>query len=220
MNVSKVTGFDVLDKTFEAGRGGIILTAHCGNFELISAVVTQNGYAGTVIARAFHDEKLNNLLNDLRKSKGCGVLDRSESPKKILNILKKNELIGILADQDIRKINGVFVNFFGMPAYTPTAPVQLALIAKCPILPTFIYRDPKNKYYHHLIINPPMELTGDRKDPNTIVENTQKWSTIVENHIRKYPDQWVWMHKRWKTTPEKLKRKNNEKNDSRNSSRP
>ena len=133
-------------------------------------------------------------------------MDRTESPRTLFKVLKNNKLIGILADQDIRKVNGVFVNFFGMPAYTPTAPVQLALGAKCPILPSVMIRDENNKYYHHLIISPPIDLINDRKNPDAIVENTQRWTNILEKHIRKYPDQWVWMHKRWKTTPEKLKR--------------
>ena len=209
----EILGLEHIERALKKNRGAIILTCHCGNFELIAATVVAYGYKGTAIARAFHDRQINKLLNDLRRSKGCDVIDRSESPRKIFNVLKKNELIGMLADQDIRKINGVFVDFFGMPAYTPTAPVQLALTAKSPILPVFIIRDKSCKYNHHIIINPPLNLIDDRKNPKAIIENTQRWSKIVENHIRKYPDQWVWMHKRWKTTPEKLKRKNNEKND-------
>ncbi|MDX9701766.1 MAG: lysophospholipid acyltransferase family protein [Candidatus Auribacterota bacterium] len=187
-------------------KGAVVLTCHSGNFELIPPYFAARGHCGAIIARAFHDSRINDLLVELRKSKGCKVIDRDDSPRSIFASLRENRLLGILADQDIRKLDGVFVDFFGHSAYTPIAPVIIAQTAGCPLLPMIITRDPLCKYRHHIKVYPPIELVGSKKDRNALVVNTQKWSKLVEDHIRAYPDQWVWMHNRWKTTPEKLKR--------------
>lgn len=187
-------------------KGVLVITGHCGNFELIPPYFVALGYDSAVIARSFHDERINKLLKKLRMSKGFELIDRDESPRKIFNSLRKNRLLGILADQDIRKLDGVFVDFFGHSAYTPIAPVIIAQTAGCPFVPMLITRDPSCKYRHHIQVYPPIELTGSKKDSAALAENTHKWSKLIEDHIRAYPGQWVWMHNRWKTTPDKLKR--------------
>ncbi len=200
------SGIEYAWDALNAKKGAVVLTAHCGNFELIPPYFAARGHCGTMVARAFRDDRINNILVRMRKSKGCKVLDRDESARGIFRALKENRLLGILADQDIRKIEGIFVDFFGHQAYTPIAPIIIAQTSKSPFIPMLINRDPSCKYRHHIQVYPPIELTGSKKDLNDLKENTQKWSTLVENHIRAYPDQWVWMHNRWKTTPEKLKR--------------
>jgi KDO2-lipid IV(A) lauroyltransferase len=114
----------------------------------------------------------------------------------MLRILKNNELLGILPDQDTDKVDGIFVDFLGQQAYTPTGPVSLALATGASIVPCFIVR---KKSKHYLYIEKPLELevTGNKEADIRI--NTEKWSYIFEKYIREYPDQWVWMHKRWNT---------------------
>lgn len=202
-------GKEHIDAALAKGRGAIILTGHLANWELLAAYIAIHIRSGSVIARKFHDERLNNLLNQAREAKGNSVIDRDDSPRKILAVLKRNELIGILADQDIKKIQGTFVTFFGRPAYTPTAPVVLAAASKADLLPTFAYRNPDNPYKLHIKVAPPIELIKGRKDPEALRENTQRWTTLMEEHIRAHPDQWVWMHRRWRTTPEMLKGEHN-----------
>ncbi len=201
-----VEGFEHVYAGLKQGKGVLIVTGHCGNWELMPAfVVVESGCEGSVIVRTDRGNRLNDLINSMRLSKGFGVIDRDESPRKILRQLRSNKIIGILPDQDIKRLDGVFVDFFGYPAYTPTAPVVIALASGCALVPAVIIRDRNCKMRHKLVFYPPIELNTNRKDKTALVLNTQKWTTILENHIRQYPDQWVWMHKRWKTTPESLK---------------
>ncbi|MEW6536512.1 MAG: lysophospholipid acyltransferase family protein [Candidatus Auribacterota bacterium] len=198
-------GFEHFREAKQQGKGAVVVTGHCGNWEYLGGFSVVHGIDGAGLARKFHDERINKLLFTVRQGKGFEMIDRDESPRKMLNVMRNNNFLGILADQDIRKINGTFVNFFGKQAFTPTAPVTLALIADCPLIPSFSHRNPDNPYKHTVVIYPPIDLIRDRKNPDAIQENTQRWTTVLENHIRKYPDQWVWMHRRWRTTPETLK---------------
>lgn len=188
-----------INRILSNGKGVIMLASHVGNWELISAYFTLRGYCGTVIARRIYFYKYDNFINKLRGHVGVGVIYRDDSPKKILRVLKRNEMLGILADQDVDSVDGVFVDFFGRPAYTPKAPIALALASGAPIVPCFMIRE---KSRHRLVLEEPMEIEEKSDRQETIEFNTQKWSSIVESYIRRYPEQWVWMHRRWKTKPE------------------
>ena len=187
---------EVMEDAFKKGKGIILLTAHFGNWELLAATLRIKNYPGATIGRKIYFKLYDEYLNYLRKTHDVNVIYRDASPKGMLKVLKRNEIMGILADQDVDSVEGVFVNFFGHPAYTPIGPVALAKATGASIIPAFIVRDNGR---HDLIIEKPIELvdTGDKE--KDVVINTQKWSDVVESYIRKYPDHWVWMHKRWKT---------------------
>lgn len=194
-------GLERIDETLKGGKGGIIMASHFGNWELLAAYLRIKGYRGPVIARKIYFHKFNDLLMKLRSVHGLDIMYRDESPKTILKILKGNGLIGMLADQDIDNVEGVFVDFFGRPAYTPTAPVKFAMASGAPILPCFMIR--KGNRYDFAVEDPIyVEKSSDRED--TVKNFTQKWSSVLESYIRRYPEQWVWMHRRWKTKPQKL----------------
>ncbi len=205
-----IKGIEHLTNALEKNKGVMILTAHCGNWEFVNAYFFARGYTGKILARRMHDERIEKLLKEMREFTGSEIIDRDSFSRDIFKTLKANGMIGMLADQDIKNLKSVFVNFFGHPAYTPVSPVMIALTSGCAVLPTFISRDEKCKYKHKMIIHPELEFIKNRKDPEAIIKNTQLWSDCVENHIRKYPDQWVWFHRRWKTTPEKLKEREKE----------
>jgi len=194
----KAEGDEKIDRIFEKGKGVIMLASHFGNWELMSAHFTLRGYRGTVIARRIYFDRYDRFISTLRRGIKVGVIYRDESPKKILRVLKRNEMLGVLADQDVDSVDGVFVDFFGQPAYTPKSPVTLALASGAALVPCFIIRE---KNYHRLIIEDPVELEEKSDREETVRFNTQKWSRIVESYIRRYPEQWVWMHRRWKTKP-------------------
>ena len=185
-----------LDKAYEKGKGIIVLTAHFGSWELMAAALRENNCPGVTIGRRIYFKKYDDFLNRLRKSRDVEVIYRDESPRKMLKTLKKNWIVGIVADQDVDSVDGVFVNFFGQAAYTPTGPVALAKASGAVLLPVFIIREGSR---HTIAIDEPIELrdTGDKEAD--LIYNTQKWSDVVESYIRRYPDQWVWMHRRWKT---------------------
>ena len=202
LNVDTIDGIvqmqnrEILDNALEKGKGVIIVTAHFGNWELMPAALRIKGYSGAVIGRRIYFDRYDRFLNRLRAVHDVSVIYRDESPRKALKVLKANGVLGIVADQDVNSVDGVFVNFFGQKAYTPVGPVALALASGAPLVPAFMLRDDG---LHRLIFEKPIDLsdTGDKEKDMT--GNTQRWSDVVESYIRRYPEQWVWMHRRWKT---------------------
>jgi len=185
-----------LDAAYAKGKGIVVITGHIGNWELMAATLRLNGCPGVTIGRRIYFDKYDKYLNWLRRLHDVNVVYRDESPRKMLRILKDNWIVGIVADQDVDSVDGVFVDFFGRKAYTPIGPVVLARASGAVLLPVLILR--KNGG-HTLMVEEPIELvdTGDKE--KDVIENTQKWSLVLESYIRRYPEQWVWIHRRWKT---------------------
>ncbi|MDE0300319.1 MAG: lysophospholipid acyltransferase family protein [Candidatus Poribacteria bacterium] len=187
-----------IDRALAQGKGAIILTGHFGNWELLAASLVEQVGPLTPIARRLRSRRLDDLVRSWREAAGYSTIDRDSAARDILRCLKRNELIGVLADVDT-SVEGVFVDFFGRPAHTPYSPVAIALKTRAPVLPTFIIRQPDDS--HRVIVEPPLELkmTGDR-DQDALV-NTQMFTEIIESYVRRYPEQWIWMHERWKRQP-------------------
>ncbi len=195
--VTEAEGMEHLDKVLAKGKGVVALGSHFGNWELFPLYLRVLGYKGAVVARRLYFYKYDKFITRLRNRFGVQVIYRDESPKRFLRVLRDGGILGIIADQDVDSIEGVFVDFFGRPAYTPTAPVKLAMAAGTDIVPGFMVRKPDNTY--KLVLEEPIELlpSGDKQED--IKRYTQAWTDVLEKYIRKYPDQWVWVHKRWKT---------------------
>jgi KDO2-lipid IV(A) lauroyltransferase len=191
-----IKGIEAIDAAMAEGNGAVVVTGHFGNWELMPATLKMKGYEGAVIGRRIYFDKYDRYLNSIRASHGVQVIYRDESPRKALKVLRDNGILGIVADQDVDSVEGVFVDFFGHSAYTPAGPAALAKITGSALIPAFMIRKSSG---HELIFEKPVELveTGD-KDKD-LVENTQRWSNVIEEYIRRYPEQWVWMHRRWKT---------------------
>lgn len=189
-------GRDNVDETLKKGKGVIILTAHLGNWELFGASFPLCGYESNTIVRPVKLQKLDEWVNRRREGTGLKCIGRGASIKSALQCLKRNEVLGILADVDT-KVDGVFVDFFGKPAYTPRGPVSIALKTGCDLIPAFIIRQKDNT--HRLIVEKPIELqiTGDTEED--VRYNTAVFTKIIESYVRKYPEQWIWIHDRWKT---------------------
>jgi KDO2-lipid IV(A) lauroyltransferase len=130
---------------------------------------------------------------------GSRVIPKKRAVREIIKGLNKNEIVGILADQDGGR-NGVFVNFFGRKASTPEGAIAFALKTGCAVLPTFIIREDGAR--HTFKIEPPIHITRSGNYEMDIKTNLQTWTDILESYIRRYPEQWLWIHKRWKTQPE------------------
>ena len=192
----KIEGMDIVDSSFARGKGTIILAAHLGNWELTGLVFRIKGYPGQTIGKKIYFYKYDNWLNRLRRAQDINVIYRDESPRKMLKVLKDNKILGIVADQDVDSVEGVSVNFFGMPAYTPIGPVALAKATGASIIPVFVAREGGR---HRFMIEKPVELVDTGNKDADMAANTQRWSDVVESYIRRYPEQWVWMHRRWKT---------------------
>jgi len=197
-------GYEHFDRALAAGKGVVVTIAHFGNWELMGGYTAMKGYPCNVVARKIYFEKYDRLLVEVRNKLKLKNIYRDESVRKMLSVLKKNGLLGFVVDQDVESVEGVFVQFFNRPAFTPTAPVRFAMASGAPIIPVFIIRE---GIHHRMIVEPPIPLVQTADKARDIVANTQKWVDIQEKYIRRYPHLWVWNHKRWKTQPDNLIKK-------------
>ena len=191
-------GIKHVEEALAQGKGAIILTGHFGNWELLAASISATIAPLTPIVRKLRSPRLNALVSGYRSQAGYTTIDRDTGIRQALRCLKRNELLGIVADVDT-SVSGVFVDFFGRPAYTPYSPVAIALKTGATVLPTFIIRQPDGS--HRAIIEPPLVFQRTDGKEKDLVINTQKYTKIIESYIRQYPAQWIWMHQRWKTRP-------------------
>jgi len=184
----------------ERGKGVLYLTGHIGAWELSSYAHALYGYPLHYVARPLDNKKLDALVNQYRCGSGNQPIFKNESARSMLKILKDAGTIGILADQNTLPAEGAFVDFFGKLACTTTGIARVALHTDAAVVPGFAYWDESIQKYR-LRFEQPVELirTGDTE--KDVYENTQKFAKVLEEIIRKYPDQWVWVHARWKTRP-------------------
>ncbi|MBU1862304.1 MAG: lysophospholipid acyltransferase family protein [Candidatus Omnitrophica bacterium] len=198
-NLVSVVNIEIIDNVVKKNRqGAIILTAHLGNWELLAATLMVRGYKGFVLAKEINYPGYNDIITQLRESQGVYSCYRGRFFREILKRLKAGESVGVLPDQDISDVEGIFINFFGKPAYTPTGPARLAFAAHVPIVVAFMIRE-HNAY--RLIIDrsiEPIVFEGENKT-SAVERITREWSQVVEQYIMQYPEQWAWMHNRWKT---------------------
>lgn len=187
-----------IDDALKKGKGVIVFTAHFGNWELLGVSLVLLGYDVGFIVRPVRSPRLEALVNRNRESMGVECIPRGTSIKKALWRLRRNGVLGILSDIDT-KVDGVFVDFFGRPAFTPRGPVSIALRTGAALIPVFIIRQEDDT--HRIVAEKPLELkvTGDQEEDVRL--NTASFTKIIESYIRKYPEQWIWVHERWKTRP-------------------
>jgi KDO2-lipid IV(A) lauroyltransferase len=197
-NLVTVEGFHHLKNARAKGKGTILLSGHFGNWELLAAWLAQNGLPLKVIGRSVYDPRLDEMLVDVRNKAGYTNIPRGKSSKEIIRSLKLGYVLGLLIDQDT-KVKGVFTNFFGRPAHTATGPIILSQKFGAPIVPIFIRLRKDLTYHVYCGEELSLENTGDEK--RDLIVNTQKCSDVYEGIIRRFPDQWVWMHQRWKKQP-------------------
>jgi KDO2-lipid IV(A) lauroyltransferase len=186
-----------MDNAVISGRGAILLTGHYGDWELSSMTSALHDYPIMVLVREQKMKHLNELLNQLRESKGCKVIRKGIETKNILKGLKKGEVVGILSDQDAGR-NGMFVNFFGRPTSTHTGAMVMAQRIGCDIIPNFIVRT--RGPYHVLHLEKPFNISPDSGEEG-VRQGLQSYANVLEKYVRAHPEQWLWLHKRWKSTP-------------------
>lgn len=195
-NYIKIVNIEYIQDVLTKGHGIIFLTGHFGNWELSSITSAIVGYPILVLAREQKMKRLNDALNAYREKKGCRVIKKGMATREIYEHLENNGIVGILSDQDAGK-RGVFVNFFGRPTSTPSGAFTLARKTGAFIIPTFMVRS--NGAYHRLVLESPIEIQAD--DESSELEAMQRFSSVLERYIRQHPEQWLWLHKRWKSTP-------------------
>ena len=189
---------EYLDEASSKGRGIILLTGHLGNWELLARRLCSEGLTISVIARDSDHTGMTEVTNNIRNKGGYSVYSKDRPLLGIIKALRRNELIGILPDQNNNE--GIWVKFFGMPAKTAPGPAVLSLKTGAPIVPVFAIREELGKY--RLDILPPIkyEPCGDKEKD---IENlTQLCNDVLEKEIRENPTSWLWLHNRWRDREE------------------
>jgi KDO2-lipid IV(A) lauroyltransferase len=196
-----IEGRQNLDSALAKGKGVILVSAHFGNFPLLLGRLAIEGYKAAGIMRPMRDERVERLF--LKKRQNFGVKTIYSQPRNVcvnstIQALRNNESVFIPIDQNFGT-GGVFVNFFGRQAATATGPVILAQRTKAALLPCFIVRQADDT--HKIIFEPAISLEEGADAHETIIKNIQKLTNIIEKYIRKYPAEWGWIHRRWKSQP-------------------
>lgn len=186
--------------------GAILLTAHFGSFELFSAACAARGIPVSVVQREQGIPAFGRVLEEWRAAAGVQALRRGSAARAVLRGLREGRIIGMPLDQDTPRSEGVFVDFFGRPACTRDGPARLAMRAGCPVVPGFLYRRPDGSG-HVARFEPAIPLIraeelGNDRDA-AVIENVQRMTRAIEQAIRRAPDHWYWVHRRWRTAPER-----------------
>ena len=202
-NISEVLILDGHDNFLEGqrrGKGVLYLTGHIGAWELSSFAHALYGFPLHYMARPLDNPRVDALVNRYRGLSGNRPIFKNESARALLKILKDTGTVGILADQNTMPEEGVFVDFFGKAACTTTGIARVALHTDAAVVPGYaVWDEGIGKY--RLRFEPPVELQRSGDMERDVFVNTQKFAAIIESIVRKYPQQWVWVHARWKTRP-------------------
>lgn len=198
-------GLENCEKALAKGLGVLLFSAHFGNWELEAAAAALLIKPAVVIYRPLDSHLLDHLVLRVRSATGNVLLPKDHAMRAMLRTLKQNGIVGILIDQNMAWYEGVFVDYFGRPACTTDGLALLALHTEAPVLPAYIVRLPDGRY--RLVFGPEVEVirTGDRNAD--VLANTQRFTKVIEQIVRRYPDQWLWVHQRWKTQPCQVPRK-------------
>jgi Kdo2-lipid IVA lauroyltransferase/acyltransferase len=202
-NVSKVIvydGFENFERAAARGKGVLFLTAHFGGWELSAFAHSLHGHPLHVVMRPMDNVYLDRLIRQYRGMYGNTIVEKDDFVRGLLAAMKKGETVGILMDTNMTPPQGVFVNFFGIPACTASGLARIALRTDAAVLPGFAIWDPILRRYR-LRFDPAVELIRSGDTEADILANTQVFTAIIESYVRQYPEQWLWVHRRWKTRP-------------------
>jgi KDO2-lipid IV(A) lauroyltransferase len=190
----EIQGWEEIAAAKASGRPILILTGHCGNWELIGTALHEGGVPPAAVARPLDDAGLQRLLVDLRDHLGTTTIARGTrgAARQLLEVLRRGGALAMLIDQDT-KVDGVWVPFFGRPAFTPVGAAEIALRQKASVIPSFIERRPDGS--HLIRFLPALDLPPDPREATALM------TAKIEEQVRRQPEQWVWWHKRWRRQP-------------------
>ncbi len=203
-NIDEVVVYDGLEnyeQAYARGKGVLFLTAHFGGWELSAFAHSLYGHWVNIVMRPMDNPYLDRLLQRYRTMHGNKVVNKDDFVRGLLAAMKAGETVGILMDTNMTPPQGVFVDFFGIKACTASGLARMALRTDAAVVPGFtIWDESLGKY--RLRFDPAIELVRTGNLEADIVANTQKFTKVIEDYVRRYPDQWLWVHRRWKTRPE------------------
>ena len=202
-NVTKIVvydGFENFERAEARGKGVIYLTAHLGGWELSAFSHSIQGHPLHVVMRGMDNPFLDRFITHLRTMHGNRAVDKDNFVRGLLSAMKAGETVGILMDTNMTPPQGVFVDFFGIPACTASGLARIALRTDAAVVPGFTIWDRELRKYR-LRFDPALALIRTGDEEADIVANTALFTKVIEEYVRRYPDQWLWVHRRWKTRP-------------------
>ena len=200
----KFEGLEHYERARSRGKGILFYTAHFGNWELAAACFGLQNIGVHIIYRALDNPILENFVAWFRSYTGHRIVPKGGAFGKIIELLKNNEMIGVLIDQNVSWREGVFVDFFGRPASTTKRFAALSLQTGAAVVPVFIVRQPTGRY--KIVINEEIETIQSTDHEGDLFHNTQAYTAVIEDIVRRYPDQYFWLHQRWKTKMTQIER--------------
>jgi Kdo2-lipid IVA lauroyltransferase/acyltransferase len=203
-NIEKLVeydGFENYQRASERGRGVLMLTGHIGAWELCAFAQGVYGHPLSFLVRPLDNPLLDRMISGYREGSGNRTINKNRAVKPVLDILRRGQDLGLLIDVNTLPDQGVFCDFFGIPACSTTGLAVFALRADAPVVPGFLIWD-ERLLKHRLRFEPeiPLIRTGDFKEE--VILNTARFTKVIEDYARLYPEQWLWVHKRWHTRPE------------------
>jgi Kdo2-lipid IVA lauroyltransferase/acyltransferase len=202
-NVSRVVSYDGYKNFQQAakrGKGVLFLTGHLGGWELSAFAHALYGHPLHFVMRPLDNPYLDHMVRDYRTMHGNIPILKDNPVRELLRAMKEGATVGILMDTNMMPPQGVFVNFFAIPACTPSGLARIALRTDAAVVPGFTVWDPALRKYR-LRFDPALELVRTGDNEADILANTQLFTDVIEDFVRQYPDQWLWVHRRWKTRP-------------------
>ena len=200
LKVIEISGLEHYEKLKAENKGVVFFTAHLGAWELLPLCSSLRGNPLNVVVRRLDNPKVEELVEQIRSRWGNQTLDKLSAGRQMIKALRSGEALGLLTDLNTLDDEAIFVDFFGVPAATNFMVAKLALRTKSPIMPMFAPWD-KNLRKFDLQVSPPVDVEITGNEDLDVRNLTLQLSKITEEKIRRYPDQWLWIHKRWKTRP-------------------
>ena len=194
-----VEGMENYQAAIARGKGVLSIVAHFGNWELMTIAVPFFLKPMYIVYRPLDSPVIDNMVEYVRTMQGNEMIPKGGSGKRVMELLGENQIIGILSDQNVAKREGVFVEYFDRPACTGVGLAVMAMRSGAPVIPAFMARQKSGKY--KFILKPAIDAVCTDNYEADLITNTQRFTKMVEEIVREYPDQWFWFHQRWKTKP-------------------
>ncbi|QXE85838.1 lysophospholipid acyltransferase family protein [Geomonas nitrogeniifigens] len=192
-------GLEHFDAAFAKGKGLIFITAHSGNWELLALAFGVHKHELSVVARRQDNPHLNRMVERIRKSYGNGLIYKDGALRAMFSALKKREVVGLLIDQAVQSEWGILADFLGRPAWTMRMPSLIARKSGAPLVPAFIHREGDKSV---ITIHPEYRLSAAEDPEVAAFEDACGLNRYIEEYVVRHPEQWYWVHKRWKNAPQ------------------
>src|SRR3989338_8849471 len=189
-----VRNIHYLDEALKRGTGGILLTAHLGNWELGGVVISMLGYPLIAVALPHKERPVNDLFNHQRETKGITIVPLQKGVRKCIEALNENKIVALLADRDFT-LNGEMMDFLGKKALLPKGPAAFSLKTGAPVIPVFVIRETDDHFL--VLFGEPIFPPRDQNDAGALSKLMRRYAVVIEEKIRQYPTQWLMFREFW-----------------------